>query len=192
MMGIDASRRSIEIAKSIEKEEPMNIKYYVGSICNLSMFDDCTFDVVISNIVLNDLQDIDKAIKELHRVLKPEGKLVFSIMHPCFSSPPVRGWVRKPVDSDRKEDWLYWRVDLYFDRNIEEWRYFDFPPFYSFHRPLSDYMKVLIKNEFILTDFEEPVPTEKDIEEHYRELGNECDRIPWFLVIGALKQGRKE
>jgi len=190
MVGVDASKRSIEIAEDIGRKEPMNIKYYVESICNLSMDDDA-FDAVVSNLVLQDLQDLDKAIKELHRVLKPRGKLVFSTMHPCFSSPPVHGWIRKPIDSQRKEDRLYWIVDRYFDRSIEEWTYFDLPPTYSFHRPLSDYIKALIKNGFTITDFEEPIPTDKDIEEHYREFGNEYDRIPWFLVIGAIKQSKK-
>jgi len=188
MVGVDVSNRSIELAKGFEKEKPLVIEYHVGSICNLSMCEDGTFDVVVSNLVLQDLQGVDKAVKELRRVLKPEGKLVFSIMHPCFSSPPVHGWVRKPIDSQRKEDWLYWRVDRYFDRSIEEWRYFDFLPTYSFHRPLSDYVEVLIKNGFTITDFEEPVPTAKAIEEHYREFGNDSDRIPWFLIIGATKQ----
>jgi len=192
MVGIDVSKRSIEIAEAFEKKKRMNIQYWVGSICNLSMCDDGSFDAVVSNLVLMDLQDLDTAVKELHRVLKPEGRLVFSIMHPCFSSPPVHGWVREPVDSQRKEDWLYWKVDRYFDRTIEEWRYFDFPPTYSFHRPLSDYVKVLLRNGFTITDFEEPVPAEKDMEEHYREFGNEYNRVPWFLVIGAVKDSRKK
>jgi len=187
IVGVDVSKRSIEIAEEIEKKEPMNIQYQIGSICDLRMFEDDAFDLIVSNIVLDDLQDIDKAIRELYRVLKPEGKLVFSILHPCFSSPPVHGWVRKPVDSQRKEDRLYWMVDRYFDRSIEEWTYFDFPPVYSFHRPLSDYMMTLTKNGFTVTDFEEPVPANKTIAEHYREFGNEHDRIPWFLIIGATK-----
>ena len=191
MVGADVSKRAIEIAEDIEKNESMNIEYHVGSVCNLSMCSDGEFDAVVSNLVLQDLQDIDKAVAELHRVLKPDGKFVFSIMHPCFSSAPVHGWVRKPVDSDRKEDRLYWRVDRYFDRSIEEWTYFDLPPIYSFHRPLSDYMKILMKNGFAITDFEEPVPTNKDMEEHYREFGNEYDRIPWFLIIGAINRDKK-
>ncbi|MDH5795278.1 MAG: hypothetical protein OEZ24_04140, partial [Candidatus Bathyarchaeota archaeon] len=57
---------------------------------------------------------------------------------------------------------------------------------YSFHRTLSDYMNTLLKNGFTISDFEEPVPKEKDMEEHHREL-NDFERIPWFLVIGASK-----
>jgi len=190
MVGVDVSERSIGFAEAVEREDPLNVEYHVGSICDLSMCNSNMFDAVVSNLVLQDLQNIDKAIRETCRVLKPDGKLVFSILHPCFSSPPVRGWVRKPVDSQRKEDWLYWKVDRYFDRTIEEWSigYFNLPSVYSFHRPLSDYVKVLISNGFTITDFEEPIPADKDTEEHYREFGNECDRIPWFLIIGAVKQ----
>jgi len=186
MVGVDISKRSIELAERFEKMESMSIEYHMGSICCLPIFEDATFDAVVCNLVLMDLQDLDGAVRELRRVLKPGGKLILSIMHPCFSSPPVRGWVRRPVDSHRSEDWLHWKVDRYFDRSIEEWTYFDFPPAYSFHRTLSDYMNALLKNGFTVTAFEEPVPTEKDIEEHYRDL-NDFERIPWFLIIGATK-----
>jgi len=83
---------------------------------------------------------------------------------------------------------MYWKVDRYFDRSMEIWQYReDWPSTYSFHYPLSDYIKTLVRNGFIVTDFEEPVPTKKAMEEHYRELGNECDRIPWFLIIGVKR-----
>jgi 2-polyprenyl-3-methyl-5-hydroxy-6-metoxy-1,4-benzoquinol methylase len=188
MSGVELSKRFVEIAEQKEREVSLGITYYSSTVCNLAMFEDETFDMVISNLVLMDLPDLDKAIKEFHRVLKKNGRLVFSIMHPCFSSPPVRGWMRKPEDSNRKEDWIYWKVDRYFDRSMEIWRFYpDWPPLHSFHRPLSDYVKTLIENGFAIVNFEEPIPSQKAMKEHYREFGNECDRIPWFLVMGASK-----
>jgi SAM-dependent methyltransferase len=188
MTGVELSKRFVKIAEQKEREVPLGIMYYSGTVCNLEMFEGETFDMVISNLVLMDLPDLDKAIKEVRRVLKKKGRLIFSIMHPCFSSPPVRGWVRKPEDSNRKEDWIYWKVDRYFDRSMEIWRFYpDWPPVYSFHRPLSDYVKTLIGNGFAIVKFEEPIPSQKAMREHYREFGNECDRIPWFLIIGARK-----
>ncbi len=186
MVGVDLSTKAIEMARAAELEKPKGIQYHVGSICDLSMFRDEIFDSVVSNIVLCDLQDLKKAIAEIHRVLKTKGRLVFSILHPCFTSPPVHGWVKRSSDSERAEDWQYWKVDRYFERGIEEYRYGEFPTLYGFHRPLSDYLKALIRNGFILTDFEEPVQKEKDIEEHQRQL-NDGNRIAWFLVIGAMK-----
>jgi len=186
MVGVDLSKRFIEIAEQKEKEFPLGVKYYTGTLSNLLMFEDESFDVIVSNLALMDVHDIEKAIMELHRVLKKNSRLIFSIMHPCFSSPPVHGWVREPEDSNRREDWVYWKVDKYFDRNIEIWQYSDYPPTYSFHYPLSDYIKMLIRNGFTITDFEEPIPSRKAIRHHYREL-NDCDRISWFLIIGAKK-----
>jgi SAM-dependent methyltransferase len=150
------------------------------------MLENETFDLVVSNLALMDVRDPRKAVKELHRVLKRKGRLIFSIMHPCFSSPPVHGWVRLPQDSNRKEDWIHWKVDRYFDRSMEIWQYGDMPATYSFHRPLSDYFKMLFQNGFMITDFEEPTPLKKDVREHFREL-HDCGRISWFLIIGAKK-----
>ena len=188
MTGVDVSEKAIELAKAAESGESKRVEYYVRSLSDLSVFKNNTFDAVVSNIVLCDLQDLKQAILEIRRVLKINGKLVFSIMHPCFTSPPVHGWVKRPLDSGRLEDWLYWRVDRYFERSIEVWKQGSLPPLYGFHRPLSDYMKILIENKFMLTDFEEPVPLKKDVEEHYRSLCD-GDRIAWFLVIGAVKIG---
>lgn len=182
VVGVDISKRFIEIARQKEREDPLGIQYYVGSLCDLNMFEDETFDAVVSNLTLMDVLDLEKAINELYRVLKKNGKLVFS-MHPCFASPPVHGWVKVPEDSERKEDWIYFKVDRYFDRCVVVWRFYDSPPLYSFHRPLSDYVKALIENGFVITDFEESVPSKK----YYRDFGNEYDRISWFLVIGAKK-----
>jgi ubiquinone/menaquinone biosynthesis C-methylase UbiE len=187
MIGVDISKRFIEIAKQKDKEAPLGIAYYPGTLSNLSIFKNEAFDMVISNLALMDVLDLKKAITELFRVLKEKGKLIFSIMHPCFSSPPVHGWVRIPQDSQRKEDWIYWKVDRYFDRSMEIWQYRDWPSTFSFHRPLSDYIKMLMESGFTITDFEEPIPSKRAMEEHYREFGNECDRIPWFLIIGAKK-----
>jgi len=90
-VGVDISERFIEIAKQKEARMPLGITYHVGSLSNLFMLQNEAFDLVISNLVLMDVRHLAKAIKELHRILKKEGKLIFSIMHPCFSSPPVYG-----------------------------------------------------------------------------------------------------
>jgi 2-polyprenyl-3-methyl-5-hydroxy-6-metoxy-1,4-benzoquinol methylase len=187
VVGIDLSRRFIEIAKEAEKKTPLGITYHVGTMADLLKFQDETFDTVVSNMALMDVYGLNEAMLEVRRVLKENGKLVFSIMHPCFSSSPVHGWVRNPADSQRKEDWVYWKVDRYFDESVQVWQYLDWPHTYSFHRPLSHYVNVLLETGFTITDFEEPIPTKKAMQEHYREFGDEYNRIPWFLVIGAKK-----
>lgn len=188
VVGVDISSEFIQMAKWKEKESPLGITYFLGSICDMSLCQDRAFDIAISNLALMDLPDLDKAMRELHRVLKRNGRLVFSIMHPCFADPPVHGWVRTPLDTERKEDRIYWKVDRYFDRTMEIWRLSaEGPPLYSFHRPLSEYIKTLLGQGFSITDFEEPIPPKKAVVQHFREFGDEYKRIPWFLIIGAKK-----
>jgi SAM-dependent methyltransferase len=52
-------------------------------------FDDETFDCVVSINVLYALQDQDAAIRELLRVLKPEGRLVISSPLPTYRVSPM-------------------------------------------------------------------------------------------------------
>ena len=40
-------------------------------------FNDATFDVVVSTLVLCTVDDVPRALRELHRVLRPDGKLLF-------------------------------------------------------------------------------------------------------------------
>ncbi|MGQ9572037.1 MAG: class I SAM-dependent methyltransferase [Dehalococcoidia bacterium] len=40
-------------------------------------FDDCTFDTVISVLVLCTVQDLDRSLREIRRVLKPSGQFRF-------------------------------------------------------------------------------------------------------------------
>jgi 2-polyprenyl-3-methyl-5-hydroxy-6-metoxy-1,4-benzoquinol methylase len=184
--GVDISKRFIEIARQKENQNSLGVTYHVGSLSNLLMCQNESFDLIVSNVVLADVKDLKKAIKEFARVLKPNGKLVFSDLHPCFATAPVHGWAKVPQDSDRTEDWIFWKMDKYFDRSVEAWRYHDWPQVYGFHRPLSDYMNLLFENGFVVTDFEEPIPSTKAVKEHFRDF-SDGERIPWFLVIGAKK-----
>ncbi len=189
--GIDISSKAIEHAQMKEKEAPLGISYHVGSLSNLVMFSNQTFDVVVSNIVLQGLQDFAGALGELYRVLREEGQLLISLLHPCFTSPTVRGWVRRPLDSSRKEDWLFWKIDRYFDRTTEIYQNFSLEGVYHFNRPLSDYITTLLQQGFTITDLEEPTPDEKAIEQYYRQFGNEYNRIPFFMIIVAKKGSYK-
>jgi len=185
--GIDLSSKLIKMARLKEKEQPLGIRYYTGSLSNLEMLSSSTFDVVISNMALMDTLNLKKALEEISRVLKNHGVLIFSISHPCFASSCMSEWERQPPDSERNEDRLYRKIDRYFDRGRVLWAMSGFPPVSTFHRTLSDYINLLITNKFVITHLEEPVPDSQAMEEHSRDFANDYDRIPLFLIIGAKK-----
>ena len=185
--GQDISRKFIAMAQEEDRKHPLGIRYRQGSIVDLDAHAAGTFDIVVSNVVLQDVRDYEKAIRAIHRVLKAGGRFVFSIMHPAFASPPIRGWIQEPRDSNRNEDRQYVKVDRYFDRTTEAWGFGDGPRVTSFHRPLRDYFETLAEAGFLVRRLEEPVPSPEAIEERPRDFLNEYDRIPLFLIIEAVK-----
>lgn len=90
--GVDISTEMIARVRDAESREPLGIGYEVAAFEDLSVFEADSFDVVVSFMALMDGPDLPTAVAELHRVLRPGGRLVFSI--PSSSgrspSPPVR------------------------------------------------------------------------------------------------------
>ncbi len=83
MVGPDGSAVGVDIVPEMIARAESNLK--MTAINNASVrntagnklpFPDETFDVVISNGVINLIPDKEGALKEIHRVLKPEGRLM--------------------------------------------------------------------------------------------------------------------
>jgi SAM-dependent methyltransferase len=71
--GIDIEPSMIEQAKAFAAERQVdNVEFQVADICNLP-FSDNSFDVVLTSAVLEHLGDPERALKELHRVVKKGG-----------------------------------------------------------------------------------------------------------------------
>lgn len=81
--GIDTSESSIESARVHARKSELKIDYRVCSVFEIC-FPDNTFDVVIASDVLEHVGDVSRALAEIHRVLKPGGKLVFDCLNRSF------------------------------------------------------------------------------------------------------------
>ncbi len=46
-----------------------------------------TFDAALCNMALFDMAEIDPLMRALTRLLRPGGRFVFSVIHPCFNNP---------------------------------------------------------------------------------------------------------
>jgi SAM-dependent methyltransferase len=78
VIGVDMTPEMIEKAnENLRKSNFTNIEFRLGGIEALPVEDD-TVDVVISNCVLNLVPDKLKAFQEIHRVLKPGGRMTLS------------------------------------------------------------------------------------------------------------------
>ena len=78
-IGVDSSVSLIERAKNLYKEK--NKKFIVGSAYNLPLSDNAV-DAVFSVNVWFHLKDLEKATKELFRILEPDGKFLVITANP--------------------------------------------------------------------------------------------------------------
>jgi ubiquinone/menaquinone biosynthesis C-methylase UbiE len=93
VVGVDMTDAMLERARSNAATMGLeNVEFRKGDIESLPV-DDGQFDVVLSNCVLNLCPDKDRALREIHRVLKAGGKLAVSDM----------AWAVEPPESVRHD-----------------------------------------------------------------------------------------
>lgn len=90
--GIDLSERMLEIARTRAADLGRAVSLREGNAHAL-VFDDASFDTVVCTFGLCAIPDIDAAIGEMVRVLRPGGRLIL-VDHVAGSSRLVRGGQR--------------------------------------------------------------------------------------------------
>jgi ubiquinone/menaquinone biosynthesis C-methylase UbiE len=76
VIGIDPLESRVEIARLRQSD---NLTFETGRAEDLSRFDDGEFDAVYLNSVLHWIREKDRALREIHRVLKPGGRLGLNV-----------------------------------------------------------------------------------------------------------------
>jgi ubiquinone/menaquinone biosynthesis C-methylase UbiE len=79
---MDISEHNIRYAA--EKCSDARVEFLVQDATDPWKVETATVDVVYSNMMLNEVEDIKTPIKEAFRVLKAKGVLVFSVSHPAW------------------------------------------------------------------------------------------------------------
>ena len=80
--GLDLSRRQLQHSLRIDQETGVDVPSVLGTATALP-FRDASFDVVFSSFgALQFISDIDVAVSETARVLRPGGRFAFSVTHP--------------------------------------------------------------------------------------------------------------
>lgn len=199
---IDLSGKLLSFAIAREKVKPLGIKYLVRDAASLHDIKNNSFDIAVANMSLMDIADAENAIKEVSRVLRKNGKFIFSITHPFFC--------------DFRQQWTIIKEDgkKYFARAISKYLssaaekhtlWASGVKSTQYHRSVETYFKYLRNANLLISDFKEIV-TKKPVTRAKKEDGNVKFRrskyltssekkmkefvgkeIPLFLVMGALK-----
>jgi ubiquinone/menaquinone biosynthesis C-methylase UbiE len=186
VVGTDASAPVVELARARERTEPLGVEYHVADAGAMPMLAAATFDVAYSNMALMDMPDVVGPFHEVARLLRPGGRFVASLCHPCFDVPGAASWLM-----ERKEyvTTMSRRVGRYrepFETTVP-WLVPDRPSFSTrtYHRPLSWYVRELATAGFAVTAMEEPAGTEA-----FRTAspqGEGVREVPLHLVFEARR-----
>jgi ubiquinone/menaquinone biosynthesis C-methylase UbiE len=188
---VDASEGMILHARKREVADPTGTEYHLADAAGLGTLADGSFDLVVAGMALMDIADARGALLEAGRALRVGGRLVASLIHPCFDTGEENScWV---VERYAYEMRVFRKVGRYRElfEHSAAWRVGgrEDPqarmetPYY--HHPLSWYFRALKAADLAVTAFEEPEPTEKFIEESPQ--GAYLREVPLHCVIEAHK-----
>ncbi len=184
--GVDASAPIIERARMRETKDPAGITYHVADAASLDMLENGTFDLVICNMALMDIENAVGAIQEVARVLKQRGRLVMSLSHPCFDKVDTSGWA---IEYIYPTTTIWRKMSHYREISVADLPWQPLPGqiinTHAYHRPLSWYFRTLRASGLVVAALEEPEPTEEFLAAS--KQGAWIAEIPLHCVIEAWK-----
>lgn len=177
--GIDLSENLVALATT----------FVPGATFSVMDFDDTTFapgtfDFIYSSLALHYSHDLRRTFSELRRIVKNQGRILFSIHHPLLwgaeteRSGPV---TRRTFGYER--DIQTGSVSTYGDYFTPRWIndvWFDKMPIRYFHQTIGDTLTALMASGFSLLGIKEPIPCGGG-----GVHSAVYSKIPAFLIISA-------
>jgi 2-polyprenyl-3-methyl-5-hydroxy-6-metoxy-1,4-benzoquinol methylase len=161
--GIDYS---IEMIHQVKSKFGEKIKLHTADLNQpLTFIANAEFDLILCTMVLLHIEDWQPVFSEFHRVLKSNGILVFSTVHPFA-------------------DYLEYAGNYFATELIEE----EWPEYNivmpAYRRSLGSIFTTLIKTGFYCEDLIEPKPETENINSGFESA---FSNQPWFICIKAKK-----
>lgn len=124
----------------------------------LKLGDEASFDAVVSNMAIMDMESIEPMVAAASRLLRPGGRFVFSTLHPAFNSGNVRPTVEVDPDGDGTDVYSV-KVSSYGQPSTDKGVAVRGQPVqhWYFHRPLWLILQPFFKRAFVLDGLEEPL-----------------------------------
>jgi ubiquinone/menaquinone biosynthesis C-methylase UbiE len=90
VVGLDPSPKLLEMARAAGRRVSISVKLVEGSAADIPI-DDRSIDTILTTWTLCSIPDVQRALSEMRRVLKPEGRLLF-VEHGRVPEPRVQWW----------------------------------------------------------------------------------------------------
>jgi ubiquinone/menaquinone biosynthesis C-methylase UbiE len=185
-VGVDASEANLRLARRRDAKRTSGARFVRADAARLAEFPDGHFDLVVAHMSLMDIADGEGAVRAAGRVLRPGGRFVFSINHPCFDIDLRSTWV---VERHLYEETVFRKVAGYREEQTVRvpWRISERETGHtlSYHRPLPTYFHYLRDSGFAVLRLEEPSPLPEAVRKSPQ--GRYLLEIPLHLVIEAVR-----
>jgi len=161
----DFSPTLIELAKQRTTQHTERITYHVvdatdeAQLLALAEPGNRRFDAAVCNMALMDMPAIEPLFRAVVKLLKPDGRFVFSVMHPCFNGlsiamqPELPDYAAVPTYAIKVSRYLSHTVTkglAIFEQPVEQ---------YYWHRPLHVLFNSAFASGLIMDRLEEPKTT---------------------------------
>lgn len=166
VVATDFSEQLLALAQKRSTEFADRIAYRLADATDeaqLLALGERRFDAAVCNMAMMDMATIDPLMSALSRLLKTDGRFVFSIMHPCFNS----GSTFSLEEEDREGDIIeVYSVKISKYLNLSPQKGLGIigqpTPHYYFYRPLHVLFNTCFRVGFVIDALEEPALRPED------------------------------
>jgi SAM-dependent methyltransferase len=166
VVACDFSARFIERARR-RTPAGADVEYHVIDACDrlqLLSLGSQRFDAAVATMALMDMAAIEPLFAALRELLKPGGRFVFSVCHPCFNSAGGTRFMEARESAGRYSPECGVKVTRYL--TPATWKSEGIvgqpEPQYYFHRPLHALLGAAFREGFVLDALEEPALAPQD------------------------------
>lgn len=175
VIGVDISSKMLAVAR--EKTHFTEVEYRCCAMEDVD-YPENSFDVIISSLAFHYIEAYEDLMKNINRMLRPNGTLIFTVEHPVFTANGTQDWLY-----NEKGEILHFPVDNYYYEG-KRTAVFLGEKVMKYHRTLTTYLNTLLINGFILNQIIEPQPPESMM--NLPGMKDEMRR-PMMLIISATK-----
>jgi len=161
VIAFDVAETFIERARQHTRKDDGEIDYHVIDATNeaqMLSLGESTFDAAVCSMAMFDLPTLAPLLRATRRLLKPAGRLVFSLAHPCFSSNNSRRTAELINENGKVEQVFGVHIREYLTEtaDLSHGILHQPEPHVMYHRPLSAIFRECFAAGFIIDGFEEP------------------------------------
>ena len=171
---IDPSWGRLDRVRDAAEQAEVKVELHQGDPAEVAFVRAETIDAAISVYALATVADLDRVFRQVHRVLRREAPLIFSLPHPAFTMVDPTGPDPLALSGS------------YFDRSPRPWTTDDASG-NEYPRNVGELLTSLLRANFRIDTVLEPQPVEDAVRSKYWTPA--MDRMPSTLIIRARKEG---